>query len=102
MNVPQMAGVIGLGLGLFLAAGLGKSLGCGLPAMIVGFNGRRAARIVVGMLPRGEVALIVASVGLTSGVIGAEIYGVAILLVVLTTILASALLPITFAPRAAT
>jgi Kef-type K+ transport system membrane component KefB len=102
VNVPQMAGAIGLGLALFLAAGLGKALGCGMPAVLVGFKGRRAARIVAGMLPRGEVALIVASLGLTSGVIGTEIYGVAILLVVSTTILASALLPITFTPRATT
>ena len=73
VNVPQMAGTVGLGIALFLAAVLGKALGCGVPALLVGFRGRRTLRVVAGMLPRGEVALIVAGVGLASGAIGGEI-----------------------------
>src|SRR5207248_3292633 len=61
----------------------------------------RVVRIVGGMLPRGEVALIVAGVGLSSGVIGGEVFGVAILLVLVTTVLASALLAATFRVPAA-
>ena len=96
VNLPEMTTALGLGLTLCLAAVLGKVLGCGLPALAVGFRGRRVVRIVGGMLPRGEVALIVAGVGLSSGVIGGEVFGVAILLVLVTTVLASALLAATF------
>lgn len=102
VDVPQMAGAIGLGLALCVAAVLGKAIGCGLPALLVGFRGRRAVRIVAGMLPRGEVALIIAGVGLSTGAIGADLFGVAILLVALTTILASTLLARSFAAKPAT
>ena len=44
------------------------------------------------MLPRGEVALIVAGVGLSRGVINQEQFGVAILMTVITTVLAPILL----------
>jgi Kef-type K+ transport system membrane component KefB len=102
VNLPEMTTALGLGLTLCLAAVLGKVLGCGLPALAVGFRGRRVVRIVGGMLPRGEVALIVAGVGLSSGVIGGEVFGVAILLVLVSTVLASALLAATYrAPVAA-
>jgi hypothetical protein len=48
------------------------------------------------MLPRGEVALIVAGIGLSSGTIGSELFGVAILLVAVTTVLGSGLLVLSF------
>jgi Kef-type K+ transport system membrane component KefB len=96
VNVPQMTTALGLGLALCLAAVLGKALGSGLPAVAVGFRGARVVRIVAGMLPRGEVALIVAGVGLTSGAIGGELFGVAILLVLATTVLGSTLLAESF------
>jgi hypothetical protein len=101
VNVPQMAGALGLGLILCLVAVLGKALGCGLPALAVGFRGRRIVRIVAGMVPRGEVALIVAGVGLTMGAISDAVFGVAILLVAVTTLLASPLLAASFAPGTA-
>ena len=44
------------------------------------------------MLPRGEVALIVAGIGLASGVIGRDVFGVAIVMTVVTTVLAPLLL----------
>ena len=40
------------------------------------------------MIPRGEVALIVAGYGLTRGVVDTEMYGVAILMTLITTVLA--------------
>lgn len=65
-----------------------KIFGCGIPALGVGFNGRGAMRVGIGMLPRGEVALIVAGVGLAAGVIKSDIFGVAIMMTLVTTILA--------------
>ena len=77
---------------LSLLAIVSKIAGSGLPAMLVGFNRRGAWRVGVGMLPRGEVALIVAGIGLTSGVIARDEFGVAIIMTVVTTVLAPILL----------
>ena len=55
---------------------------------MVGFNKLGATRIGIGMLPRGEVALIVAGVGLASGAIDMQIYGVSIMMTFITTLLA--------------
>lgn len=69
-----------------------KVVGCGLPAYMMKFNLRGSLRIGLGMLPRGEVALIVAGIGLAGGVIDQGIFGVAIMMTVVTTMLAPPLL----------
>ncbi len=77
---------------LSVFAVISKVVGAGVPALFVGFNRRGATRIALGMLPRGEVALIIAGIGLTSGVIGKDIFGVAIVMTIFTTVLAPVLL----------
>ncbi len=69
-----------------------KVLGCGLPAFLTKFNLRGSLRIGLGMLPRGEVALIIAGIGLASGIIDQGIFGVSIMMTVITTMLAPPLL----------
>ena len=64
-----------------------KVAGSGLPALWVGFNRRGAWRIGLGMLPRGEVALIVAGIGLAAGVIERDIFGIAIVMTIITTVI---------------
>lgn len=71
--------ILGFGIVFALLAMAGKMLGCGLPALAAGFNMRGAIRIGAGMLPRGEVTLIVAGVGLASGAIGQDAFGVAVM-----------------------
>jgi len=75
-----------------LLAIFSKVVGCGLPAYAMKFNLRGSLRIGLGMLPRGEVALIVAGIGLASGIIDQGIFGVAIMMTVITTMLAPPLL----------
>ena len=75
-----------------LLAILSKVVGCGLPAFLLKFNLRGSLRIGLGMLPRGEVALIIAGVGLASGIIDQGIFGVSIMMTVITTMLAPPLL----------
>jgi len=87
VNFNAMAGALLLGVVITIWAILGKIIGCGLPAL-AWFNLRGAARIGVGMLPRGEVALIVAGVGLASGVIKQDIFGVSIFMTLITTVIA--------------
>lgn len=79
-----VGGALGFGLVLAALAIFSKLIGAGLPALLVGFNRRGSWRIACGMLPRGEVALTIAGIGLASGVIDRELFGVAILMVVAT------------------
>ncbi len=69
-----------------------KVIGCGAPTFLVRFNALGAARVGIGMLPRGEVALIVAGVGLAHGVISHEMFGVSIMMTLVTTVVAPPLL----------
>lgn len=80
-----------------LVAIVSKVIGCGAPTFLVRFNLLGAARVGIGMLPRGEVALIVAGVGLASGVIGHEMFGVSIMMTLVTTVVAPPLLVKLFA-----
>lgn len=80
------------GLIYTVVAVVAKLLGCGLPSLACGFNWRGALRVGVGMVPRGEVALIVAGIGLGSGLLSQEVFGVAVMMTLLTTLLAPPLL----------
>ncbi len=81
--------VFGFGLLYTAVAIAAKLVGCGLPALFCGFNGLGALRIGTGMLPRGEVTLIIAGTGLALGILNADLFGVA----VLTTLLSSLTTP---------
>ena len=72
---------------LTIAAVLTKLIGCGLPAKIMGYSGRDSLAIGFGMSPRGEVAMIVALMGLSLGLIGQEIYAAIVLMSLITTII---------------
>ena len=67
---------------------ISKLLGAGGPALLVGFGKMGSWRIGLGMLPRGEVALIVAEIGRATGIIDRDIFTVAIVMTVVTTIIA--------------
>jgi Kef-type K+ transport system membrane component KefB len=67
-----------------------KVIGCGLPLLREGWP--RVLRVGVGMMPRGEVALIVALVGLQSGIIGQSTYAIVVFMTAVTTLIAPALL----------
>jgi Kef-type K+ transport system membrane component KefB len=78
-------GIMGIALAVTVLALLGKVVGCG--AAVLGLGGRSAAIIGVGMAPRGEVGLIVASLGLSLGAIPAEIFSVVVIMSILTTLM---------------
>ena len=66
---------------------LSKLLGCGLPAWFAGFNRQGALRVGLGMLPRGEVALIIANIGITTGAFGNDVFGIVIMMALGTTLI---------------
>jgi Kef-type K+ transport system membrane component KefB len=80
-----MEGVIFL-LVLTVVAILTKVIGCSLPSRLLGMCNRDSLIIGFGMSPRGEVAMIVALIGLTSGIIGQDIYASIVFMSLLTTI----------------
>ena len=86
-------------LAVTITAIITKVAGAGLPAMAIGFGKHRSWRIGLGMLPRGEVALIVAEIGRASGIIDRDIFTVAIVMTVITTIIAPIFLVRAFGPR---
>lgn len=92
VDFASLMPVLGFGLIFALVAIAGKMIGCGIPSLLTGFNLRGAFRIGAGMLPRGEVTLIVAGIGLSSGAIGKDIFGVAIMTLLVASIVAPPLL----------
>ncbi len=88
VDMSLFGGVIVFGLVLSGLAIVSKVFGSGIPAMGLGFNTLGSARIGFGMLPRGEVALIIAGIGLSKGVIGGELFGVTVFMTIVTTLMA--------------
>ncbi len=84
---------------LVLTAVVSKVLGAGLGARLGGLGNREALQLGVGMMSRGEVGLIVATVGINTGVVGEDIFAEVVGVVILTTLLTPPLLRSLFAER---
>ena len=63
-----------------------KVIGCGIPARVLGMGTRESLLLGFGMSPRGEVAMIVALIGLTQGILREGIHVAIVLMSLLTTI----------------
>ena len=79
---------------LLIIAILTKVVGCGVGAKICGCNGKEALQIGIGMVSRGEVALIVAQKGYASGMLDNVLFAPIVLVVIVTTLLTPILLKI--------
>jgi Kef-type K+ transport system membrane component KefB/mannitol/fructose-specific phosphotransferase system IIA component (Ntr-type) len=78
-----------------LGALISKFVGCGVPSLFFNFNWQGAKRIGLGMIPRGEVALIIAGIGLSYGFLSDptyNIFGIAIMMTLITTLISPPLL----------
>ncbi len=95
--LPKMNGTIVLyAVLLAVIAILTKVIGCGLGAKFCHYKNYQAIRIGIGMVSRGEVALIVASKGAALGLLGSVFLGPVIIVVVVTTIITPILLKFVF------
>ncbi len=92
VDFQAMKSVLVFGLVISVFAIISKVIGSGFPAFFSGFNFLGSMRIGIGMLPRGEVALIIAGIGLSAGIISNEIFGVSIMMTVITTLMAPMIL----------
>jgi Kef-type K+ transport system membrane component KefB len=80
--------VLPLALALLAVAVIGKVIGSGLGARLGGLSGSDAGLVGWGMVGRGEVALVAATVGLQAGAIDDGVYAAVVLLAVVTTVIA--------------
>lgn len=86
---------------LLLSAVVSKIVGCGLGAKLGGFTNGESFRVGVCMISRGEVGLIIATLGLSSGVLvaGQPLFAALFLVILLTTVLAPPLVRWVFSQK---
>ena len=81
LNVLYLSSII------IIVAVVTKLIGCGLPAMIFLKDRTKSLKVGIGMISRGEIGLIVAGIGVTSGALSSNIYTTVIIMVAITTII---------------
>jgi Kef-type K+ transport system membrane component KefB len=96
VDLKSAASAIGLGSIIIVLAILGKIIGSGFGALLSGFNKAKALQIGFGMVPRAEVAIIIANLGMRLGLIGEQEIATVILMVLVTTIVTPSLLKWSF------
>ena len=72
---------------VIVVAVITKLAGCGLPSMFFLKNKSQGMRVGIGMISRGEVGLIVAGVGISSGILTSDVYSTIVIMVIVTTII---------------
>ena len=102
MDLPEMdAKILLFSVLLVIVAVLSKLIGCGLGAKICGLNNHQCEQVGVGMVCRGEVALIVANKGSALGLMPEIFFGPIIIMVVATTVITPILLKLAYRKSAA-
>lgn len=84
-------------IGFVIVALLSKVIGCGLMSRACGFKGYDCLKIGVGMMTRGEVALIVAQKGLSVGLMSPQYFTAVILLIIISSVSVPILLKVLYA-----
>ena len=72
---------------MIIVAIVSKLSGCGVPALLFLRSKSKAMKVGIGMISRGEVGLIVAGIGVTSGALSPNIYTTVIIMVAITTLI---------------
>lgn len=85
-----------LGSLFIVLAVVGKLIGCGIGARISGFNTKESIQVGFGMIPRAEVAIIIATLGVKMEIIGDKEMAAVLLMVLVTTIITPSLLKMSF------
>jgi len=81
LEILMLSGVI------IVIAVVTKFFGCGIPAWLLLKNKTQGMRVGIGMISRGEVGLIVAGVGVASGILTSSVYSTIVIMVIATTII---------------
>ena len=81
LEILMLSGVI------IVIAVVTKLFGCGIPAWLFLKDRSMGMKVGIGMISRGEVGLIVAGVGVSSGILTSSVYSTIIIMVIATTII---------------
>ena len=80
------------GVALLVVAFVTKLAGCGIPARWAGMTRDESLAVGYGMIPRGEVGLIIALVAQQTGIIGADLFSIIVLIIVAVSVVPAPLL----------
>ena len=94
LSVFRDGATILLTLVILAAAVVSKLIGCGAGALRLGL--RNALKVGFGMVPRGEVGMVVAQLGLAMGAISQRVYGIVVFTALATTVVAPPLLALAY------
>lgn len=97
LDVFRDLSVIVFALLVTVIAVITKLAGCGFGAKGLGW--KQMGQVGMGMVPRGEVGIVVAQIGLGLAVINDSLYGVVLMMAVATTLIAPPFLRILYAPE---
>ena len=90
-DLGSLAGASSIAIVLVVIAIVSKIIGCGGGALASRFSGADSLRIGIGMIPRAEVALIIAAIGVKSGIlagpIGAQFFTITVAIVLITSLI---------------
>ena len=84
-------------VGFVLVGLLAKIIGCGLMAKICGYDLNDSLKVGVGMMTRGEVALIVSQKGLSAGLMSSDYFTCVILLIIVSSVLTPVIMKLIYA-----
>ena len=84
---------------LTIVAVISKIIGCGLGCKLFKYTNKESLQVGIGMVSRGEVALIVANKGFNAGLINSSLLGPIIIVVIATTILSPILLKMSYSSK---
>lgn len=96
VDLKSAISAFGIGIILVILGVLGKIIGCGFGARISGFEKSKALQIGVGMVPRAEVAIIIANLGVAIDIISRQQLAAVIMMVLITTLITPSMLKWTF------
>ncbi len=99
VNLSGISSVLLLSFMFLLAAIIGKIIGCGLGAKLSKFTNKECLQVGIGMIPRAEVALIVANLGKNSGILSDALFTAAIVVAIGTTLVTPPLLKLVFTEK---
>ena len=92
VNLGEIWNTIMFGVSLTIVAVATKVVGCGLPAWLSGMSKWDSIAVGVGMTPRLEVALVIAYYGLSTGIIGVDLYSVVVFMGLVTALVSAPVL----------
>jgi Kef-type K+ transport system membrane component KefB len=86
-DVSALVGAGILAIALVGVAIFDKVAGCGIGALLSGFSFRDSLRIGAGMMPRAEVALVIAAIGIKAGIVTSALFSITIAIVLVTSLI---------------